>query len=349
MTTALKTRDLMRSARGAALLLLAAVAAVLSGCSMMDYHGPDCTTHRRVRFVYDWNMLYADAFASQVKTLTLYAFDADGQLVYTNYAATDSIISKGYMDVDDMPAGTYQLMVWAQGEDRYAGSYTFGTPGQGSDSRSGLTVTINSEQNTVDHDLTPLFYGTLDNADMTDMPTGGTREVTVPLMKDTNVFRIVLQNLNGTPLDAQSFDFRITDSNGSLDADNNLVSSPVLTYQAWSQYSGEAGISSDATGGSTITGVSAAIAELTTNRLIVGQDMRLHVTDATNGTEIINIPLIDIALLVKGNYNRSMSDQEYLDRQDTYDLIFFIGDDRTWLSASIYVNSWRVVLQDVEM
>ena len=61
---------------------------------------------------------------------------------------------------------------------------------------------------------------------------------------------------------------------------------------------------------------------------------------------MLSIPVADYALLVKGNYNSSMSNQEYLDRQDEYNMTFFLDEDGDWLSASIIVNSWRVVLNN---
>ena len=77
--------------------------------------------------------------------------------------------------------------------------------------------------------------------------------------------------------------------------------------------------------------------------------MRLHVWNKSTGASIINIPLIDYALMVKGNYNKSMSDQEYLDRQDSYDLVFFIDENHKWQAASVIINSWRVVLSKTDM
>jgi hypothetical protein len=41
-----------------------------------------------------------------------------------------------------------------------------------------------------------------------------------------------------------------------------------------------------------------------------------------------------------------MPNQEYLDRQDEYTMTFFLDEDGDWLSASIIVNSWRVVLNN---
>ena len=96
------------------------------------------------------------------------------------------------------------------------------------------------------------------------------------------------------------------------------------------------------------TQVSAVVAEMTVNRLLASKNPRLKVYNNLNNKLVFSIPLIDYALLVKGNYNKAMTDQEYLDRQDDYSFTFFV-DDHDWLNATIYVNSWRVVLQNVEM
>ena len=67
------------------------------------------------------------------------------------------------------------------------------------------------------------------------------------------------------------------------------------------------------------------------------------------GETVLSIPLIDYALLIKGYYNRDMSDQEYLDRQDEYNLTFFLDENNHWISSSIIINSWRVVLSETEL
>lgn len=41
-----------------------------------------------------------------------------------------------------------------------------------------------------------------------------------------------------------------------------------------------------------------------------------------------------------------MDDQEYLDRQDSYNLVFFLDEKANWLATTIYINSWRVVLNN---
>ena len=210
-----------------------------------------------------------------------------------------------------------------------------------------LKATVNrADKGIIDHDLTPLFHGQLAKANLTKMEKGGTRTVKVSLTKNTNQVKVVLQNLSGVNLSADDFIFQITDNNGKMDYDNSLMEDEMLTYHAWSAYAGSAGINS---GTSEQTSVACAIAELTTNRLVKGHDMRLRVYNKATGASIINIPLIDYALMVKGNYNKSMSDQEYLDRQDSYDLVFFIDENHKWQAASVIINSWRVVLSKADM
>jgi hypothetical protein len=72
---------------------------------------------------------------------------------------------------------------------------------------------------------------------------------------------------------------------------------------------------------------------------------RLSVVNTETGETIINIPLLDYIQLVKGYENRDMSMQEYLDRQDEYNMVFFIDERDNWMQAYIYINSWKVVLQ----
>lgn len=114
---------------------------------------------------------------------------------------------------------------------------------------------------------------------------------------------------------------------------------------------GEAGIESSILnqGISTRSVFSAAIAELTVARLVKGQNSRLAVSNNETGEVVFSIPLIDYALLVKGFYNRDMDDQEYLDREDTYDMVFFLDEGDRWVDTHIYINSWKVVLQDTDL
>lgn len=172
----------------------------------------------------------------------------------------------------------------------------------------------------------------------------GTKTITVPLTKNTNNVKVVIQNTSGKKLKASDFDFKIDDDNGWLAYDNTPVMDDSITYRPWAQHDGSVrAVNEDE------TQVSAVVAEMTVNRLFATKHPRLKVYNTNNGKMVFNIPLIDYALLVKGNYNKTMTDQEYLDRQDDYNFIFFVDDRLNWLNANIYINSWRVVLQNAEM
>ncbi len=341
------------------LSLLIVVSTMLSACDYWHNDQEGCEAKLRVQFVYDMNMKFADAFAHEVKTVTLHAFDKSGKLIYSKTEPAEQIIAEDGMNVVDLPSGVYDLQVWAEGEERYADSYTFAPEKIGESMFEDLEARVNREnqmgadnqqtangnQSVVNHDLTPLFHGLLKNADLTAV-AGQTKTVTVKLTKDTNNVKVVLQHLSGKNLNADDFDFALIDDNGYLAADNTLKEDDQLTYPAWSKYAGQAGVSSD---DGTDTQVSVVVAELTTNRLVKGHNMRLQITNKQTGKVIVNIPLIDYALLVKGNYNRNMSDQEYLDRQDTYDLVFVLDEKDEWPGVVLNINSWRVVLSNADL
>ena len=88
---------------------------------------------------------------------------------------------------------------------------------------------------------------------------------------------------------------------------------------------------------------------MTVNRLFTGKNPQLCVLKHETGEKVFQIPLIDYVLLVKGKYNRAMTNQEYLDRQDEYSFIFFLDANNNWLSSHIFINSWRVVLNEKDL
>ncbi len=322
-------------------------------CSLMDTTG---TVSYKVRFTYYYNMKYADAFAHEVSSVTLYVLDTDNNVVWQKTEEGEALAEEGYaMDVDIAP-GTYNLLVWAGTKD-YGSFYI-----PESTLATDLTCTLNRSydaagQAYVDTDLDRLFHGWLADAEFPDEE--GEHVITVDLVKDTNIFRVVLQHTSGSAVDVNKFTFTITDDNGSMDWDNSMLDDETVTYYAWHTDQGEAEIylgdeadddtgdeADGETGDETRATYSAAVAELTTARLVVGHNPRLTVTNNETGSVVFSIPLIDYALLVKGFYNQDMDDQEYLDRQDEYDMVFFLDSSEQWEDTHIYINSWHVVLQN---
>lgn len=322
----------------------------LYACDSIIYDGEgDCSVNYRVRFRYDYNMKYADAFAHEVNTVTLYLLDGDGNVVWQRTEQGESLAAEGYAMTVDVEPGVYDLLVWGGTADK--GSFSIPETAAGNE----LTCTLNRQYCSdgtafVNEDLDRLFHGWL--PEQTFGTVEGIYTYTVPLVKDTNNVRVVLQHLSGEAVDKDKFIFSITDNNGSMNWDNTLLPDETVTYYAWHTDAGEAGLDTQAGNveknalSGTRSVFSAAIAELTVPRLVKGQQTRLTVANKETGETVFSIPLIDYALLVKGFYNRDMDDQEYLDRQDEYDMVFFLDEGDRWLDTYIYINSWKIVLQN---
>lgn len=361
----------------------ATLLASLTSCDNAIYDDEgDCDVIYRLRFRYDMNMKFADAFSHEVKSVRLYAFDTDDKLVWQTEESGERLAQEGYDIILPLQPGDYKLMAWCgldNGE-----SFTVPQIDLG-DTRDPLQCRLNRTQHPEDgavstEDLHPLFHGTLE-VNLPENINGGEYVYTMPLTKDTNVFRVVLQHLSGKDIEADDFTFKIEDNNGWLHHDNSLLDDENITYHAWSVYSGSAGVDAPEArlseglsvvrcplsdensengkrktenGTRAITDVKVAVAELTVSRLVqrdwtVNPKPMLTIRKADDGELVARIPIIDYALLVKGNYNRDMSDQEYLDRQDEYNMTFFLDENNHWLSTTIIINSWRVVLNSGEL
>lgn len=60
------------------------------------------------------------------------------------------------------------------------------------------------------------------------------------------------------------------------------------------------------------------------------------------------MPFSEIALMIKDYYMKHMSDQEFLDRQDSYEVRIPINKNGEWAGNTIYINSWKVVIDNID-
>lgn len=309
---------------------LAIIGLSLSSCNIYDDRD-GCEQALQLRLVYDYNMKYANAIEHEVKSAHVCAYDGSGNLALDKQTE----ISDGTVSIDELNnKEKYNFVVWAEGDD-YGESYDYGSS---ADERQ-RSVRLKRTDGSIDRALTPLFHGREVKHDFALQPTA-----TVSLMKDTKSISVMLQHLNSNnTISADDFTMTITDNNGLLDYENNLAADDSLTYRPCRISTVEASV------GDNEQQTKAVLADFTINRIMKeGHSPRLTVRRAT-GERVLSIPLIDYFLLVKGYYNRSMSDQEYLDRQDEYSLVFFLDDNDNWLSTDIYINSWHVVLSEQDI
>ena len=212
-------RSYIRTSSGKMLAALAC-APMLYACDGLIYDDEgDCTVNYRVKFRYDYNMKFADAFAREVNTVTLYLLDAEGRVVWQRTEQGEALSADGYAMTVNVEPGEYGLLVWCGTTDK--GSFSIPETTVGNE----LTCTLGREHDAgneafVAEDLDRLFHGWL--PEQTFGETEGTYTYTVPLVKNTNNVRVVLQHLSGEAMDKDRFVFTITDTNGSMGWDISL-------------------------------------------------------------------------------------------------------------------------------
>lgn len=337
-------RKTVRAVMGAALAV--ASLAGMTSCGAINDDLPPCPQGVSLRFVFDYNMLYADAFQTQVDCLTLFVYDSDGNYVATRTESSSVLADKNWRMVIDLPAGkTYHFVAYGGMECDKSTFHFLSEPAAGSTlSQLGVEMDARCIDANPGVDLHPLFYGDLDLA--IDPKALDYTEGTVYMMKDTNQIRILLQNVDGTPVDPADFDFTITDNNTLFNYANDVVpTAEGITYAPW--YTGQASAGTDTDGS---TEVVLAVAQFATSRLMAGSGARLTVSDRRNGESVLSIPLVNYLLLLKSENPDlvNMAPQEFLDREDTWRMILFLDNGR-WLDTRIIINDWVVRLNNAEL
>ena len=307
----------------------------------------DCGVYHHIRFKYDYNMKFADAFANEVNSLSLYVFDDNNILVQEiNVDDKETLASDSFEILLEPTPGNYQLLALGGMENETSFDLIPETKiGETTLEEMQVKMHRNYDDNGnafVENDLLPLFHGTLP---LTVTEEEGTYTSTVSLTKNTNVIRIMLQEMSDGEVDAEKFIFEITDKSGLHAWDNSRLEDDTITFRPWSVTTGTADIEDYSR---TNSPVSVALAEHTIGRMKAGNSPILTVKKRENGETVLRLPIADYALLTKGNYNKKMSDQEYLDRQDEYTMTFFL-DEGEWLSSVILINSWRVVINEEDI
>lgn len=75
----------------------------------------------------------------------------------------------------------------------------------------------------------------------------------------------------------------------------------------------------------------------------------LRVTRVSDGSEVINIPLINYLALMKSESFHKMSVQEYLDRENQWNMTFFLDRHWKWISVQIEVQGWVVRINNPDL
>ena len=312
-----------RMGYGSCLLLLL----VLFSCTSIDETLPECRLY--VRFRYDYNMEFSDAFASQVNRVDVFVFDKDGTFVMKKSEQGETLGGGSYRMPLPLPAGEYRIAAWAGMSD----DFEMPEPVAGKTTLEDLTVRMKREESLVHNKaLNPLWYGGVQAVSFTGRQE---QTETVSLIKDTNKFRFILQKSGpGEELDINDCLFEIRADNGYYDWNNELLDDDMISYRPYYLEKVEdVGI----------------VVEMNTMRLLEHKKVYLTLTRKSDGKELMKIDLIPYLLLTKME-GHNIPAQEYLDRQSEYAIVFFYNPELlNFLSTKIVINGWTIWLKGEDL
>lgn len=317
--------------------LLAGLVLSFSSCDRIHEDLQPCPQGLRIRFIYDYNMEFANGFMKQVDCLTVLFYDQNGNYVTTRTNTSSDLADENWRMTVDLEPGQYTILAYG-GMACQNTSFYFVTPPDVT-SLHDIEVRLNPED--IGSELHPLFYGRLDTSVEENSLTY--KEVTVEMMKDTNNLRVLLQQVNGDPVNYEDYDFVITDNNTLFAWDNDLLPVPTVTYTPWASDNASPGELPDG------SNASVAWAEISFSRLLTAASPRLIITHKDSGKNVVDIPLNNYLLLLKSQEFASMGNQEFLDRESRWNMIFFISDGNYWVSTQIYIKDWDVRINNAEV
>lgn len=336
----MNTRHLIRIC---GIICISTMTSVLTGgCIREDF--AECKNTYDLRLVFDRNMLYTDAFASQVRSVDVKVFDSStGREVYSYADSGAALESADYRVALPIPPGTYDILCWAG----MAEGDSFGYALPAADMLQQHNVALNTENGISGRRLNNLYHGLSRGVTFVSGNSLGhdqAQTTTVYLTKNTNRVCVMLHNLDGSELDESGFTFSITSGNALMNYDNTLDPAGRVTYRPWhvTPIMLETETKTDSKSGTKSETVQSALAaEISMARLVPDGNSRLDVYRTADGERIISVPLERNLLLYKGEYHSMMSDAEYLDRQDDYTITFILDRNNNWdRAAMIYINNW---------
>lgn len=320
-------------------LVMAAALATVSCERLIFEEEGDCDPHYFVEFVYDMNMEFADAFPSQVNSVSLFVFDEEGRLAGSWQDAGEALAQKGYrIPLDGLAPGRYEFIAWCGLADN-AGHFTLASSvARPEDLRCTMSRAYADGAAWSDANLSPLFHG-LETAELPD--TEGEHVVTVYLTKDTNNINLSLTQMGGEGMQEGQYTVRMSDANGLMAHDNSLLADEPIEFRPWYTVYGTEELGAPVSRASDDAVLNYMRTEISTGRLMSDRDPRIDIIDNGTGETVFSIPIVQWVKAFRSENHAGMGDQEYLDRQDEYDVMIYLSG-QNWIGARIEINGWRI-------
>lgn len=354
----------------------------MSSCIKEDMDDcPPAISKVALQFDYTYNVKQADAFAAEVKNINVYAFDENGKF-FDSYIESREKFETGHtMEITGLKDGKYTFVCLARDrqvmsraeDDEMEFSFASLTPGVSSiDDLTERMGKDNGEGIKNDKEFAAL-YTAKTQVDFQRLNQNGNEGTvvtsTLSLMKCTKTYRIVLLPYENDQADfkPENFDVRIEGSAAWLDHKGEKVKNEGITYLPYNMER-RANYDGAHTEVNEEPVDQALIYDLSSSRMFERQsdrravrdgdkskydDKRIIITDLRDKDhpiELFNHSLPWFLALCGEKVNPNWDDQEYLDREDHYVLMFYVSDKRDYnMITKVNVNGWNVNIKDTEL
>ncbi len=354
----------------------------MSSCIKEDMDDcPPAISKVALQFDYTYNVKQADAFAAEVKNINVYAFDENGKF-FDSYIESREKFETGHtMEITGLKDGKYTFVCLARDrqvmsraeDDEMEFSFASLTPGVSTiDDLTERMGKDNGEEIKNDKEFAAL-YTAKTQVDFQRLNQNGNEGTvvtsTLSLMKCTKTYRIVLLPYENDQADfkPENFDVRIEGSAAWLDHNGEKVKNEGITYLPYNMER-RANYDGAHTEVNEEPVDQALIYDLSSSRMFERQsdrrsvrdgdkskydDKRIIITDLRDKDhpiELFNHSLPWFLALCGEKVNQNWGDQEYLDREDHYVLMFYVSDKRDYnMITKVNVNGWNVNIKDTEL
>lgn len=354
----------------------------MSSCIKEDLDDcPPAISKVALQFDYTYNVKQADAFAAEVKNINVYAFDENGKF-FDSYIESREKFETGHtMEITGLKDGKYTFVCLARDrqvmsraeDDEMEFSFASLTPGVSTiDDLTERMGKDNGEEIKNDKEFAAL-YTAKTQVDFQRLNQNGNEGTvvtsTLSLMKCTKTYRIVLLPYENDQADfkPENFDVRIEGSAAWLDHNGEKVKNERITYLPYNMER-RANYDGAHTEVNEEPVDQALIYDLSSSRMFERQsdrravrdgdkniydDKRIIITDLRDKDhpiELFNHSLPWFLALCGEKVNQNWDDQEYLDREDHYVLMFYVSDKRDYnMITKVNVNGWNVNIKDTEL
>lgn len=291
-----------------------------------------------VKFTADYNMKSIDTFHSDVKSVTLYAFDENGLFVTQKTDAGSQLSSKDYSMKLSIDPSKYHLITWASADD----SFTAPTLTPGVSKLSDLKINAaasDDDKEFVNQKLASLYNGEVKPS--TAVSRSGDTILNVPLLTSSCEVDIAVamadEAYSRASVDPNQFSFEMSDYGSVMNYDGTAASSTLKAYQPYSLDGGTLTSSAVSRGNNVI--YKTVVAKFNLLRLLLSRNP--SITVKVNGTPLLlNINLMTYFKLVKAYL--SMSLNEYLGRESKFTITFFVDKNMKLVDSVVMLNGYTI-------